>query len=575
MPNAVRETTTTTPSGSIRKGSVSIGLNGNLGPTNTTLFVNGITPTTGKYVIYKMVGQAGVLPLIFAPQSDAELIRFANSEFSGITSVSGALEEFASKVQYLAVNKAYPSIITDNLVYLIDSTFTPSYPTSGTTTYPIRDVATVGTGALQNGVGFNSNTGAFIFDGSDDQIPLATSDNFQNIDFSTGFTLMVLYKIDAVTDFNGQFRCMIGVTGGGRTWNYYLYGPSNPATTLLYHFSGQMSNGLSSAVTVTSDTYHLGAFTIVPGTTVGTYYHDGVVVSTQTAASSPSYTTAGGTQYIGRGDNMWKGNIAKVMIYNKALTQSEILQNYYQGNIVTDGLILSYDSSNLVSYPGSGNTWFDMSGNGNHGTISNGDFIPDNYSGYLRNTNNISDFFVINIPNSISLSNTLSVTTGGWTIEEIIWTNSTNYPEADAGSVFSNPAYGPGATGFDWNHGYGISSFQFGQSSNSATGYEDTVVVSSIPSQYAQFNTWRIRTMVWDRSNNTVSLYINGVYIGGGSTPNTAGQSIYDGDGGSVGTLYGWKFYGRRGAFKIWNRVLSPQEIQQNFSAQSSRFGLI
>ena len=206
--------------------------------------------------------------------------------------------------------------------------------------------------------------------------------------------------------------------------------------------------------------------------------------------------------------------------------------------------------------------------------FSNGEFIPNGFGGYLRNTNNDSNFFVIDISNSTSLNNTLSVTTGGWTIEEIIWTNSTDYPEADAGSVFSNPAYGPGATGFDWNHGFGISSFQFGQSSNSATGYEDTVVVSSIPSQYAQFNTWRIRTMVWDRSNNTVSLYINGVYIGGGSTPNTAGQSIYDGDGGSVGTLYGWKFYGRRGAFKIWNRVLSPQEIQQNFSAQSSRFGL-
>lgn len=80
--------------------------------------------------------------------------------------------------------------------------------------------------------------------------------------------------------------------------------------------------------------------------------------------------------------------------------------------------------------------------------------------------------------------------------------------------------------------------------------------------------------MIWDRSNNTVSLYINGVYIGGGNTPNTAGQAIYDGDGGSIGTLYGWKFYGRRGAFKIWNRVLSQSEITQNYNAQKTRFGL-
>ena len=243
-------------------------------------------------------------------------------------------------------------------------------------------------------------------------------------------------------------------------------------------------------------------------------------------------------------------------------------------DIVTNGLVLVLDATNPLSYPGSGTTWYDLSGNGNHSTINSGEFVSSPFSGYLRNVNNESNFFYITIPNSTSISNTLSVTSGGWTIEEIIWTNSTNYPEADAGSVFSNPAYGPGATGFDWNHGVGINQFQFGQSSNSATGYEDTVSISSIPSQYAQFNTWRIRTMVWDRSNNTVSLYINGVYIGGGSTPNTAGQSIYDGGGGEIGTLYGWKFYGRRSAFKIWNRTLSQSDITQNFNAQQTRFGL-
>jgi len=573
MPNAVKYKTGNL-TGSIEKSNVALGISAQ-GPTSTTGWYSGLTPDPNRYVVYKT--DASNTPRIFYPADDNELIRLAKQE--GATgantgSAASVLSWMATQTNLMAVNKAYPNVVTDGLVYLVDSSFTPSYPTTETTVYPIENTGGVGNGTLENGVGFNSTTGAFIFDGSDDQIPIASSNNFANIDFSTGFTLMILYKIDAVTDFNGQFRCMLGVTGGSRTWNYYLYGPSNPATTLLYHFSGQMSNGLSSAVTVTSDTYHLGVFTIVPGTSVGTYYHDGVVVSTQEAASSPSYTTAGGTQYIGRGDNFWKGNIAKVMIYNKALNQAEILQNYYQGNIVTNGLILAYDSSNLISYPGSGNIWYDISGNGNHGTISNGEFIPNGFGGYLRNTNNVSNFFVIDIPNSTSLNNTLSVTTGGWTIEEIIWTNSTDYPEADAGSVFSSPAYGAGATGFDWNHGFGIGSFQFGQASNSPSGYEDTVVVSSIPSQYAQFNTWRIRTMVWDRSNNTVSLYINGVYIGGGNTPNTAGQPIYDGDGGSVGTLYGWKFYGRRGAFKIWNRVLSPQEIQQNFSAQSSRFGL-
>ena len=39
--------------------------------------------------------------------------------------------------------------------------------------------------------------------------------------------------------------------------------------------------------------------------------------------------------------------------------------------IVTDGLVLCLDAGNPKSYPGSGTTWYDLSGNGNNGTNSN------------------------------------------------------------------------------------------------------------------------------------------------------------------------------------------------------------
>ena len=39
-------------------------------------------------------------------------------------------------------------------------------------------------------------------------------------------------------------------------------------------------------------------------------------------------------------------------------------------SIVTDGLILHLDASNSNSYSGSGNTWYDISGNNNHGTLN-------------------------------------------------------------------------------------------------------------------------------------------------------------------------------------------------------------
>ena len=40
--------------------------------------------------------------------------------------------------------------------------------------------------------------------------------------------------------------------------------------------------------------------------------------------------------------------------------------------IVTDGLVFYVDAGNGNSYPGSGTTWSDLSGNNNHATLING-----------------------------------------------------------------------------------------------------------------------------------------------------------------------------------------------------------
>jgi hypothetical protein len=238
---------------------------------------------------------------------------------------------------------------------------------------------------------------------------------------------------------------------------------------------------------------------------------------------------------------------------------------------VTEGLVLHLDAANTKSYPGSGTTWFDRSGNGNHSTIGNGEFVSTGK--YLQNSEGVSNFFTVTVPHSTTLNSALTTTTGGWTIEEIIWTNSTDYPEADGGSVASSAAYGGGATGFDWNHGIGIGTFQFGQSSNASSEYEDSSQIT-VPAPYNVFNTWRIRTMIWDRLNNINSLYINGTLIGTVSTPNTAGTSIYDGGGINFGSLYGWKHFGRRAGIKLYNKALTVQEVLQNYNATKGRFNL-
>ena len=44
----------------------------------------------------------------------------------------------------------------------------------------------------------------------------------------------------------------------------------------------------------------------------------------------------------------------------------------YSPKTVTNGLVLSLDAANTKSYPKSGTTWTDLSGNSNNGTLTNG-----------------------------------------------------------------------------------------------------------------------------------------------------------------------------------------------------------
>lgn len=238
--------------------------------------------------------------------------------------------------------------------------------------------------------------------------------------------------------------------------------------------------------------------------------------------------------------------------------------------LVTDGLVLNYDATDTASYPGSGAVWYDTSGNGNHGTINSGELGG---SGFLQNSGNVSNFFYITTSNSSSLYNAFSTTTQGWTIEESVYTYSTTYPEADAGTVISDNAYSPGGTGFDWQHGIGVTQFQMGMSSSSGGAYEDQSTFT-VPSPYNQFNIWRLRTMVWDRGSNTFTFYINGNLIGSASTPNTSGTSVYDGGVCSWGTLYGWKFFGRRSSIRVYNKIFNQTDVTQNWNYFRPRFGL-
>ena len=237
-------------------------------------------------------------------------------------------------------------------------------------------------------------------------------------------------------------------------------------------------------------------------------------------------------------------------------------------DIVTDNLVLCLDAGDRKSYPGTGTTWTDRSGNGNNTTISSAEY--NGGGGYFQSVGDAPDSLIFSTPDSTTISNTFSVTSGGWTIEEFIRIDDTTYPEAAAGTVVSNKAYGTNATGFDWNHGVMSGTSLNIDMSNLNTGggaSRDAEVNLAIDPEFQTYGQWLLRSIYWDRTNDKCGVYYNGVFQDSGSISGVSGYSLYDGGGISWGTLYGWHHDGARSSMRVYNRVLSSTEVLQNYNA--------
>ncbi|PWH09940.1 hypothetical protein DEJ39_08885, partial [Bacteroidetes bacterium SCGC AAA795-G10] len=69
-------------------------------------------------------------------------------------------------------------------------------------------------------------------------------------------------------------------------------------------------------------------------------------------------------------------------------------------SIVTDGLILHLDAGDSNSYSGFGNTWYDLSGNNNHGTLNGPSFTNTGLKHFVFNgSDDVASLNLSNYPN--------------------------------------------------------------------------------------------------------------------------------------------------------------------------------
>jgi Alpha-L-arabinofuranosidase B, catalytic len=204
------------------------------------------------------------------------------------------------------------------------------------------------------------------------------------------------------------------------------------------------------------------------------------------------------------------------------------------------GLVMNLDAGNLASYPGTGTTWTDLSGLGNNGILVNNPVYNSSNGGNL--VFNGSNTYV-DAPLTKTASCTFSV-----------WTKSTS-----ASNMLFNA--GNDGSGPDLFFYGGVLSWNTWDSSNNPFG--------NIPATAANGN-WHNYVVVNDAVSNTARLYYDGVLYGTAGYRNaSANTKLYI--GGSNG---GWQWNGAIGNFQVYNRILSPAEIIQNFDNLKTRYGL-
>ena len=229
--------------------------------------------------------------------------------------------------------------------------------------------------------------------------------------------------------------------------------------------------------------------------------------------------------------------------------------------IVTDGLVLHLDAANRKSYPGSGSTWYDLSGNGHNGAMvgttsqitynsgNKGYFDADTTSGLTGfSFGSHSDFnFGNNGPHSVI------------GLVKFNTINSYNTILGKSNAIGTNSPY-------TWMHviregrmcSYNGSAW-YGRSSDN-------------PVNPVNFTTNQWGHVAYCYNGTNLKWYFNGSLINSKAINYTdnANHVLY-----SVASWdSGWHFEGDIAFVSLYNRELLQGEVQQNYNALKGRYGL-
>jgi len=210
---------------------------------------------------------------------------------------------------------SFAGIVTDGLVLHLDAGNSTSYPGSGTTWTDLSGSGNNGT--LTNGPTYNgADGGSLVFDGVNDFIQCSGS-----LTATTATFIVWIRRNGDQTSYHGiLFSRGTSVTGT----NFY------PSNLLGYHWNNAVDTfSWNSGLTMPNLTWCMWAVSVSSSSATAYLCQSSGITS---ATNNVSHTiTILDDIKVGQDDfggRFFNGNIAQALIYNRALTATEVTQNF-------------------------------------------------------------------------------------------------------------------------------------------------------------------------------------------------------------------------------------------------------
>jgi hypothetical protein len=336
MPNPVAYNATTPPSGGFQRATITYGLSGSNYGANSPgglTYYNSL-PTSSAWVIVSdsytlgLSTQGNAKPVMWSTgsASTGSLIRLINglpSMTSSFTDYYSAVNWLQSTNKYFLLNNGYENIVTDGLVLNLDAGWWNSYPTTGTTWTDLS--GNNYTGTLTNGPTFNSaNSGSIVFDGTNDYCQLS-----QNI-FNTSYPGVTFGAWVYLNGSTGE-ALIAGVwnqTANGDQAALFIFS-NGPFIAVSDGVNGENGAGASNTLNVNQWYYIAASWN---SNRTYKYYQNGSLLGTGTQGGNGWNSSSTANFEIGGENNAsiryFNGRIACSQVYNRTLSDSEVLQNY-------------------------------------------------------------------------------------------------------------------------------------------------------------------------------------------------------------------------------------------------------